>query len=248
MTNYAKLSLLCASGLMIHQASFASAPAPSASAAPAAKSPRRAAPSAAAPSDQQFNTVTQIVRAGAGNAIGAIFAKTSLAPSKERLETKATYQAGDLVRVVHGANLTSKGKVLGSFASRTGKSQPQDVLETLKQNKKHMMDVAILVPNKARPDKWLSDDLDINARATELAKHPGLLDPHRLYEVEFKKKEAHNEGNFPFSHVSCLEKIDQARYDKNDDDVFDSDYESDCDDLFDTKGVDLEGLDLDDRE
>jgi len=235
MANYANLSLLCASGLMMSQASLASNPAAAPSAAPAAPSASVAPATCAKAAITGEWTVVNWVNS---KATGIAAAKIICAPPKERLETKATYQAGDLVKVVYGLRMSSKGRVLGSFASRTGKSQPQDVLDTLKQNSEHMTEVSLLVPDKDRPASWLSD-LDVNTRSEELQKHPGLLDPHRWYEVQFKKKEAYQKDFFKFSHVSCLKKIDQAKHDK--DDLDDSD-----DDLLGTTGAEINVLDDED--
>jgi len=247
MASYAKLLLLCASGLMMHQASFSSSP---------------AAPAADAAAQGPMITPKSL---GMTGMVGPtpnyiMFVKQLCAPSKERLATKATYQAGDLVRVVHGPHLTLKGKVLGSFADMTGKSTVQDVLETLKGNPIYMVSMARLVPNKARPAKWFSqetsdtwlsqeeagtyDGLDLDTRAEVLAQHPDLLDPHRLYKIDFKKKKAFHERQFQFTHASGLEKIDQEKYDKGDlgYDVYsdDSDDDSNKDnDFFDTTDVDL---------
>jgi len=224
MTSYAKLSLLCATGLMMSQISLASKPAaspPAANAAASSASVAQAAPAVQGlVTTSGFSNIPNYLRGG--GPLSAFLAKYLCPPSKELLTTKAVYKEGDYVRVVHGVSMASKGKVLGSFASRTGKSTTQDVLDALKQNKRHMLSIVLLLPNKLKYDmslytksgEDLEDSLDVEAKAKQLEEHPYLLDPHRLYEVEITENPNEREGYFNFIHASCLEKISKEKHDR----------------------------------
>lgn len=176
----------------------------------------------------------QIVTKGLNDGFSKIIGE----PSMERLETKETFKAGDLVKVVHGGNYSRKGKVVGSFAQLTGKNTSQDVLAALKQKPEDVgvfflafmseKDMDFLEQKKQEGNGRKLEEAEEVAHISQmLLQKPLVLDAQRLYKIDFVKDESEEEARvgFDYEHVASLKRIDQKKYDEG----YKSDYSDSSD-------------------